>query len=60
MTRELFLGSEPWLFPSLSPAVAMLMRAGLGVLMLLTLLRAIPLARWYFISERWGGYGERG
>ena len=60
MTRELFLGSEPWLFPSLSPAVAAFMRVGLGVLMLLTLLRAIPLARWYFISERWGGYGERG
>lgn len=36
------------------------MRIGLGVLMLLTLLRAIPLARFYFLSERWGGYGERG
>ena len=36
------------------------MRAGLGVLMLLTLLRALPMARLYFLGERWGGYGERG
>lgn len=36
------------------------MRLGLGVLMLLTLLRTLPLAKYYFISERWGGYGERG
>jgi hypothetical protein len=36
------------------------MRIGLGVTMLLTLLRALPLARYYFLSERWGGYGERG
>ena len=36
------------------------MRIGLGVTMLLTLLRALPLARYYFLGERWGGYGERG
>jgi hypothetical protein len=36
------------------------MRIGLGVTMVLTLLRALPLARYYFLSERWGGYGERG
>ncbi len=36
------------------------MRIGLGATMLLTLLRALPLARYYFLSERWGGYGERG
>ena len=28
--------------------------------MLLTLLRAVPHARRYFLSERWGGYGEAG
>lgn len=60
MTLDLFFGSEPWLYPSLSPAVVDFVRAGLGVLMILTLARHIPLARWYFISERWGGYGERG
>jgi hypothetical protein len=28
--------------------------------MLATLLRLVPDARRYFLSERWGGYGERG
>lgn len=36
------------------------MRIGFAALMLLTLLRTLPLAKYYFISERWGGYGERG
>lgn len=60
MNLHLFLGSEPLLYPSLNAEVIAFMRVGLGVLMLLTLARAIPLARWYFMSERWGGYGERG
>lgn len=57
---DLLIGSEPLLSPVISPAVAAAVRGGLGVLMLLTLLRALPMARLYFLSERWGGYGERG
>jgi hypothetical protein len=60
MDLPMFLGSEPLLYPSLTAEVVAFMRVGLGVLMLLTLARAIPLARWYFLGERWGGYGERG
>ena len=36
------------------------LRIGCGVLMLITLIRLLPDARRYFLSERWGGYGERG
>ncbi|MEO7134077.1 MAG: hypothetical protein ABI024_07630 [Vicinamibacterales bacterium] len=36
------------------------LRIGCGVLTLITLIRAVPDARRYFLSERWGGYGERG
>ncbi len=36
------------------------LRIGCGVLMLITLIRLVPDARRYFLSERWGGYGERG
>ena len=60
MSLDMFLGSEPWLYPSINPSTIDFLRVALGGLMLLTLVRAIPLARWYFISERWGGYGEAG
>jgi hypothetical protein len=33
-------------------------RAGYGVLMLLTLAQALPNARRFFISDRWGGYAK--
>ena len=35
-------------------------RAAYGVLMLATLVQALPHARRFFVSERWGGYAERG
>lgn len=56
----LFLDSAPWTAPSIAPAVADALRIGCGVLMLATLIRLVPDARRYFLSERWGGYGERG
>ena len=36
------------------------MRAGCALLMIATLVRAVPHARRFFLGERWGGYGERG
>ncbi len=57
---NLLFDSAPWTSPSISPAVADAMRIGCGVLMLVTLIRLVPDARRYFLSERWGGYGERG
>lgn len=57
---NLVIGNDGWLTPAISPATADAMRIAGGVLMLLTLLRAVPHARRYFLSERWGGYGETG
>ncbi|HEX8027871.1 MAG TPA: hypothetical protein VF491_05390 [Vicinamibacterales bacterium] len=57
---NLFFDSAPWTAPGVGPAVADAMRIGCGLLMLLTLIRLVPDARRYFLSERWGGYGERG
>lgn len=57
---NLIFGSEGWLSPSISPVVAAVIRIGCGLLMLATLLRLVPHARRYFLSERWGGYGEPG
>ena len=57
---NLLLDSAPWTSPGISPAVADAVRIGCGVLMLVTLVRLVPDARRYFLSERWGGYGERG
>jgi hypothetical protein len=57
---NLLFDSAPWTSPSISPAVADALRMGCGVLMLITLIRLLPDARRYFLSERWGGYGERG
>src|SRR5207249_10699929 len=39
-----------------SPAGQTLFRAVYGVLLLLTLAQALPQARRFFLSERWGGY----
>lgn len=57
---NLVFGSDGWLTPAISAATADAIRIGGGLLMLLTLLRAVPQARRYFLSERWGGYGEAG
>jgi hypothetical protein len=53
-------GSEPLLYPALGPAVVAVIRVAYGVLLLATLASVMPLARRYFLSERWGGYAERG
>ena len=47
-------------YPSLAPGVADVIRVGYGGLLLLTLVAALPHARRYFLSERWGGYAQRG
>jgi hypothetical protein len=44
--------------PDLSPTTQAFIRAGYGVLMLLTLAQALPEARRFFLSERWGGYAR--
>lgn len=57
---NLVFGDESWLTPTISAATADAIRIGGGLLTLLALLRAVPHARRYFLSERWGGYGEAG
>ena len=44
--------------PELSASTQAFIRAGYGVLMLATLLQALPEARRFFMSERWGGYAR--
>ncbi len=46
------------LLPDLSFSTQALVRVGYGVLMLLTLAQALPNARRFFLSERWGGYAK--
>lgn len=46
------------MLPLLSPAIVAFIRIAYGALMLLTLMAALPHARRYFLSERWGGYSE--
>lgn len=47
-------------YPALSPAVIDVIRTAYGLLLLATIVTALPHARRYFLSERWGGYAERG
>jgi hypothetical protein len=51
---------DAWGFPQLSESAQAFIRSAYGVLMMATLLQAVPHARRFFLSERWGGYGERG
>lgn len=44
------------MIPELSAGTQAFIRAAYGVLMVLTLLQALPEARRFFLSERWGGY----
>ncbi len=44
------------LFPVLSAPAQALVRVAYGLLMLATLVQALPEARRFFVSERWGGY----
>jgi len=46
--------------PTLSPATQSFLRSAYGVLLLLTLLQALPQARRFFLSERWAGYAKAG
>lgn len=46
--------------PELSPSLQAIIRVLYGVLLLLTLIAALPHARRYFFAERWGGYTQRG
>ena len=57
--NSLFGPSSPW-YPSLGSAVLDFIRSAYGLLLLATLVAAIPHARRYFLSERWGGYAQRG
>lgn len=52
------LSPDPLLFPTLSPDVQVWIRVAYGVLQALTLIAALPHARRYFLSERWGGYAQ--
>lgn len=45
-------------FPSIAESTVSVIRVLYGVLLTLTLLGALPHAKRYFISEKWGGYGQ--
>ena len=47
-----------WLLPDLSASTQTFIRAAYGVLMVATLVQALPEARRFFLSERWGGYAQ--
>src|SRR5712692_992178 len=49
---------DAFLHQSLSPAAQSLFRCAYGTLLLLTLGQALPQARRFFVSERWGGYAQ--
>ena len=57
---NVLFGADPFLHPSLGPAVLHVIRTAYGLLLLATLLSVLPHARRYFLSERWGGYGQPG
>mgnify|MGYP003348092128 CR=1 FL=1 len=44
--------------PHLSAPAEAFIRSAYGVLVLLTLVQALPEARRFFLSERWGGYAR--
>ena len=44
--------------PDLGVATQALIRSAYGVLMIATLLQALPEAQRFFLSERWGGYAK--
>jgi hypothetical protein len=46
--------------PDLSVGAQAFVRAAYGVLLLLTIAQALPEARRFFMSERWGGYAKSG
>src|SRR5581483_10760104 len=48
----------PAILPQLGASTQSLIRGAYGVLMLATLLQALPEARRFFLSDRWGGYAK--
>ena len=53
-----FFAPGPWWPPALSLPAQGFIRLAYGVLLLATLLWALPHGRRFFLSERWGGYAE--
>src|SRR5687768_11379150 len=49
---------EGSVLPQLSASTQAFVRSAYGVLMMATLLQALPEARRFFVSERWGGYAK--
>ncbi len=49
---------DPSFYPQLSASTQAFIRAGYGLLMIATLVQALPEARRFFLSERWGGYAQ--
>jgi hypothetical protein len=47
---------DGFFLPTLSPTTQTFIRVAYGVLMLATLAQALPEARRFFLTERWGGY----
>src|SRR5687767_15847124 len=47
---------DGFFLPTLSPTTQALIRVAYGLLMLATLAQALPEARRFFLTERWGGY----
>ena len=47
-------------FPHLSLSTQSFIRTAYGLLMVATLIQALPQARRFFVSERWGGYAQQG
>ena len=52
------IGPDPFFYPSLGLAVLPFIRFAYGLLLTATLLAALPHARRYFLTERWGGYAQ--
>jgi hypothetical protein len=50
--------TSAFVLPDLSPGAQAFVRISYGVLLFATLVWALPQARRFFVSERWGGYAE--
>ena len=57
---DALVGGDSLLYPSLGPSVLDFIRSAYGLLLIATILAALPHARRYFVTERWGGYAEGG
>ncbi len=55
---EMWFASQPFLHPELSLSVQAFMRVAYGILLCGMLILALPSWRRFFLSERWGGYGQ--